>query len=318
MCLYTTYILNPKYLPNKKNGHQPPVCTDERLRYVPVSCGGCIECRKKKKREWSIRLNEELKKNSKALFVTLTFNDQSLDYIRKKLKIKENPSYNELNTICYYAVRHFIELIRPYNNGKYPKYWLITELGEDFERIHLHGLMWTTRKMVNKWRYGYFYIGEYVNAKTINYITKYVLKMPEKNPNFIGKIMASKGIGAGYWKTFNARRNRYQENSTNEMYLLENGTEIPLPQYYRNYLYTDREKEKIWIEKQERGYRYIGGEKVFMDDEEGWNNLTRYYQQINERIWHFSKEDWDKEIQRKRIERMLKARKMNKCSKPGK
>ena len=142
--------------------------------------------------------------------------------------------------------------------------------------------------------------------------------MPEKNPNFIGKIMASKGIGAGYWKTFNARRNRYQENSTNEMYLLENGTEIPLPQYYRNYLYTDREKEKIWIEKQERGYRYIGGEKVFMDDEEGWNNLTRYYQQINERIWHFSKEGWDKEIQRKRIERMLKARKMNKYSKPGK
>ena len=76
MCLYTKYILNPKYLTNKSNGYNPPPCTDERLRYVPTSCGACIECRKEKKRNWCIRLNEEMKNATvAATFVTFTFSD---------------------------------------------------------------------------------------------------------------------------------------------------------------------------------------------------------------------------------------------------
>ena len=82
-----------------------------------------------------------------------------------------------------------------------------------------------------------------------------MLKIPEKNPEFIGKIMNSKGLGKGYWKSYN----------TNENYKMPNGAELPLPQYYRNYIYTSEEKEALWLEKQERGYRYIGGEKVFID-----------------------------------------------------
>ena len=266
MCLYTKYIPNPKYLPNKKNDYNPPICTDERLRYVPISCGVCIECRKEKKRNWCIRLNEEMKNATvPATFVTFTFSDNWLKKIGEKLAIKSNPSYEELNQMCYYALRHYMELYRKYNNEKYPKYWFITELGEDFERIHMHGILWGDASLLKLWKYGYWYKGDYVNEKTINYITKYMLKIPEKNPEFVGKVMASKGIGKGYWKSYNARRNRYVPRITNESYKLPNGAEIPLPQYYRNYIYTDEEKEKLWVEKQERGYRYIGGEKVMMD-----------------------------------------------------
>ena len=306
MCLYTKYILNPKYLPNKSNGYNPPVCTDERLKYVPTSCGVCIECRKEKKRNWTIRLNEELKRDKNALFVTLTFNNESLEYIRKKLLIKENPTYTEENNMAYYALRHFMELIRKYNSGRYPKYWLITELGDDFERIHMHGLIWCKKELIDKWKYGYHFTGDYVDEKTIGYITKYMLKMPEKHPTFTGKVMASKGIGKGYWKSYNAKRNRYKENDTNEMYKLPNGTELPLPQYYRNYIYTDEEKEKLWIEKQEREYRYIGGEKVNMEDNETWENLTKYYQQRNEDLYKFSPKEWEIEQQKRRLEKMRK------------
>lgn len=309
MCLYTKYILNPKYLPNKENGYNPPACTDERLRYVPASCGACIECRKEKKRSWCIRLNEELK-NAKdpATFVTLTFNDKSLKEIKEKLGIKENPNYEEQNIISYYALRHYMELLRKYNNGKYPRYWFITELGEDFERIHMHGIMWGNPKLLKYWKYGYWYKGDYVNEKTINYITKYMLKIPEKNPEFIGKVMCSKGIGSGYWKSRNAKRNIYVRNNTNENYKMPNGAELPLPQYYRNYIYSSEEKEALWIEKQERGYRYIGGEKVFLDNEEEWENLTKYYQGVNENIWKFDPIKWDKEKQKKKLARMREAR----------
>ena len=245
---------------------------------------------------------------ARATFVTFTFSDESLNDISKKLGIRNNPSYEELNQMCYYALRHYMELYRKYNNGKYPKYWFITELGEDFERIHMHGILWGDASLLGLWKYGYWYKGDYVNEKTINYITKYMLKIPEKNPEFIGKVMASKGIGKGYWKSYNARRNRYVQSETNENYKLPDGSEVPLPQYYRNYIYTDEEKEKLWIEKQERGYRYIGGEKVMMDDEETWANLTRYYQGINENVWKINPIKWEIEKQKKRLAKMRKAR----------
>ena len=61
----------------KKNQGNVPECKDERLRYVPTKCGKCIECRKEKARNWRIRLAEELKNNPDALFITLTFNEES-------------------------------------------------------------------------------------------------------------------------------------------------------------------------------------------------------------------------------------------------
>ena len=56
MCLYPTLIDNPKYLSNKKNGGIIPHCFDERIKKVPIGCGYCEECRKKKAGEWYIRL----------------------------------------------------------------------------------------------------------------------------------------------------------------------------------------------------------------------------------------------------------------------
>ena len=48
MCLYPTLIDNPKYKSNKKNGGVIPLCIDERIKKVPIGCGYCEECRKKK------------------------------------------------------------------------------------------------------------------------------------------------------------------------------------------------------------------------------------------------------------------------------
>ena len=48
MCLYPKMIKNPTYLPNKKNNNNPPEITDERVKWVPVGCGNCMECRKQK------------------------------------------------------------------------------------------------------------------------------------------------------------------------------------------------------------------------------------------------------------------------------
>lgn len=307
MCLYTKYILNKKYLPTKKNRYNPPVCQDERLKYVPIKCGKCMECRKQKKREWYVRLSEELKKHKGALFLTLTFNEQMYEEVRKASQVGMKPSNEEENEMCRYAIRHWLELIRK-RTGKSVKHWVITEKGEDYNRIHMHGIVWCSKKDVDAWRYGFTYIGDYVNGKTINYITKYMLKINEKCPEFEGKVFCSQGIGRGYEKSINARRNRYQGERTIETYKAENGRELPMPKYYQDKLYSEEEREKLWIIKQERGYRYIGGEKCSTEDLEEWDNLTRYYQRRGVEVFGDRPDEWEKEKQRKRLERMRIAR----------
>ena len=79
MCLYPKLILNRRYLPSKKNGGVTPVCTDERLRYVTAECGDCYECRRQKQRQWQVRMQEELRENPNAYFMTLTIDDKSFN-----------------------------------------------------------------------------------------------------------------------------------------------------------------------------------------------------------------------------------------------
>ena len=49
-------------------------------RGLIVPCGKCLQCRIQKRREWSLRMLHELDVWDKAVFLTLTYNDQSLPY----------------------------------------------------------------------------------------------------------------------------------------------------------------------------------------------------------------------------------------------
>ena len=89
---------------------------------------------------------------------------------------------------------------------------------------------------------------------------------------------------------------------------MENGAELPLPKYYHDKLYTEDERENLWIVKQERGYRYIAGVKVSTDNLEEWDNLTRYYQKRAEQLYGDNPEDWEREKVKARLERMRQAR----------
>ena len=103
MCLYPKLIKNPKYRPNKKNNYKPPICEDDRVLYVPVGCGNCIECRNQKKREWQIRMNEEINQDRTGKFITLTFSNEELDKLIQETGIQES------NAVATIAVRRFLE-----------------------------------------------------------------------------------------------------------------------------------------------------------------------------------------------------------------
>lgn len=281
MCLYPKLIINPKYKVNKKNGGVIPPLNDDRVKYVPIGCKKCIECKKKKKREWQVRLLEEIKKDNKGTFVTLTFSNEEYTKIFEKFK-KVVTGYEIDNAIATYAVRHFLERWRK-KYKKSIKHWLITEIGgHGSENVHLHGIIWSQdREEIKRiWKYGWVWVGytkneknvNYINEKTVNYITKYMLKVDTKNKEYEGKILTSAGIGRGYENSYNSKLNKYFENKTKETYICKNGTRTALPIYYRNKIYTEEEREKLWLEKLDKKERYVLGKKIKVDTEEGEKN----------------------------------------------
>lgn len=297
MCLYPKLILNKRYCPTKKNGGVVPPCPDNRLKYVTAACGQCYECRKQKQRQWLVRMNEELKNNPNAYFITLTISDENMKKLIKECKSKDE------NDIATYALRMCLERIRK-KYGRSVKHWCITELGEDKDRIHIHGIVWgigSDQKFKEKWNYGIVWIGNYVSSRTINYITKYMIKVDNKHKEFQGKILCSIGIGSQYAKSINAANNKFKGNETNETYRLPNGAKLNLPIYYRNAIYTEEEREALFLSKVEKGIVWICGEKCNIDDERAYMNLLNYHRSRASRLYGDNPTDWDKKKYLKRL-----------------
>ena len=94
-----------------------------------LAWGKCIECRKEKARNWRIRLAEELKNDSNALFITLTFNEVNYQKLAWELfrKSKKSLNYTEQNEMCKKAVRRWLERIRK-KTKRSIKHWLVIQI----------------------------------------------------------------------------------------------------------------------------------------------------------------------------------------------
>jgi len=287
---------NPRYKPNKKNGGQPPKCDDKRKLWIPIGCKKCIECIKQKARDWRVRLLEEIQQHEHKAFITLTFSNEAFTKIAAKHK---ETGYELDNAVAKYAIRHWLENIRA-KQKKSVKHWLTTEIGGNrYQKIHMHGIIFGTKKEVElaieKWKYGFTWQGKYVTAKTINYIIKYCTKADERHPGYIPITLCSPGIGSGYEKSYNATKNTFRGGDTNELYRTQSGIKTALPMYYRNKLYSEDEREKLWVQKLDKQERWVLGHKVSTV-----NGLKDYYDSLktarskNERLG-YKAPDWDRE-----------------------
>lgn len=296
MCLYPKVLLNRKYCSTKKNRGVIPEIKDQRTKYVPVGCGKCIECMKQKSRAWNVRLHEEIKENKTGKFVTLTFSNESIAELNKECG---STGYERDNEIATLATRRYLERWRK----KYKKslrHWLVTELGHNgTENIHLHGIVFSNEKkdIVDIWKYGYVYMGEYVNAKTVNYITKYITKIDKDHKYYKPKVLTSAGIGKGYINKLNIRNNQYNATGkTNESYKNKQGIKMNLPIYYRNKIYSEDERELLWIQKLDEETRYVCGEKIDISNgDENYYKCLKYYRVKNEQYGYGNDEkEWSK------------------------
>lgn len=260
---------NKHYEKTKKNGGVVPAISDTRALWVQTKCGKCIECRTQKANDWIVRLNEDIRHHKHANFVTLTFSNEE---IAKLYRECENyRGYERDNKVAKLAVRRFYERWRK----KYKvsiRHWLVTELGHNgTENLHLHGILYTEhwQDIAAIWKYGFVWNGytengrrvNYVNEETIAYATKYVKKQDEKHPNYDAITLATPGIGAGYIDDLRAAENKFNGENTREYYRTRSGKKIKLPDYYRKKLYNDEQREQLWMQKLDKGEKWICGEK---------------------------------------------------------
>lgn len=323
MCLYPRLMMNPKYRANKKNGGVIPPCFDGRVKYVPIGCGVCIECRQQKARNWQVRLLEDIKDNTNGRFVTLTFSTESLkklieqdktlaekqakvDTETGELLIRKNlgdlKGYDLDNGIVTVAVRYFLERWRK-EHKKSLRHWLISELGGGHtEHVHLHGIVWTDKieDIEKHWKYGYVWAGykqidgstmNYVTEKTVNYITKYVTKVDPLHKAYEPVVLCSPGIGSNYVKSRNFKLNKYDGEQTSEAYITRSGSKIALPIYWRNKVYTEEQREKLWIQKLDKQERWVCGERIDISGgEEDYNKAVEYHRRRTSALGYRSPE----------------------------
>lgn len=282
MCLYPRLMKNPRY-----KGGKEFLCDDRRKLYVAVGCGNCYECRKQKAQQWRVRLQEELKVQKHAYFVTLTFSNESLLELSKALNTLE------CNATAGKGVRRFLERYRK-KYGKSLRHWLITELGhEGTERIHLHGVIFSEnvismQELNELWKYGRADTGLYCNERSINYIVKYVTKIDEKHKNYRPDIFASAGIGKSFVTPRNKLMYKYIEGKSREDYRLNNGRQVALPMYYRNKFYTEEEREKLWTDRLDKGSLYVNGIEIKnVNTTEGYAHYMRVLK---------AQQDWNRSI----------------------
>lgn len=295
MCLYPRLIKNRKYVSNKKNGGNIPPVLDERTRYVPVGCQDCIECRKQKARSWQIRLLEDIKTNKNGKFITLTFSDESYAELSEEIikqdakeKIETPKGYILDNRIATLAMRRFNERWRQ-KTGKALRHWMVTELGhKGTENIHMHGIIWTNKDIdtiKDTWKYGFIWMGKYVNGSTVNYIVKYVNKRDLDHKSYKSIILTSPGIGANYMNNEDWKKNKYNGTDTIETYRTETGHKIAMPIYWRNKIYSEEEREKLWLQRLDKEERWICGQRIDMKkNETDYNKVLKFYRKRNREL----------------------------------
>lgn len=205
-----------------------------------VSCGSCINCRKARSQEWSLRLDHEKDYAIHKFFVTYTY---AAEHIPK------------CNSLYKGDIQRYFKRLR-FNTGSKIRYYACGEYGGRFGRPHYHALIYiydnkykkdewedkyeNTGKQISQgllsieWPYGIVKTGT-VTTQSIKYVVQYVDKkimayddkpLGHRKPPF--RLMSNK-LGASY-----ALDNKQQLKT--ELAIKIKDKEMGLPRYYKKIL----------------------------------------------------------------------------------
>lgn len=307
-CFAPRMIKNPRFRFNKGSPDAWKYFYNKRVfwydyeenLFIQIPCGKCYLCKRKRANSWRIRLIEELKtcprvyhegkEKYRCLFVTFTFADEYL------------PKSDRRDFYAEY-IRKWRDLWRK-KYGKSPRYFMTTDKGSQFGRIHFHCLLFNPYDYKNNcpleiedlllnrcmWRYGFIdrELDWLRGFEGVTYVTGYITGSNlEKDAQKHGKpickealeyipyIFVSNGLGKAF-----VEKNKNLSAQLQPLYEL-NGYFYSLPTYYRNKLvdYTFRWHSNLTFKKECEDY-VSSADTVFYDlqgSKYTFDTLERYY-----------------------------------------
>jgi len=222
------------------------------IKDVVVPCGKCPLCKKRRIDEWVFRLQQEDKKSSCSLFVTLTYDTQHVPISAHGFMTlsKGNGRKTETKDRKDSDTQAFFKRLRKDKKDEQIKYYMCGEYGTENDRPHYHLIIFsdtiTIDDIEKHWNLGSVHVGE-VSGDSIAYCLKYLdkekriprFKRDDRVPEY---SISSKNMGLDYvtpdiikWHTEDLERNYIVK---------EDGIKIALPRIYKEKIYTEQQKDQ--------------------------------------------------------------------------
>ncbi|WNK13700.1 MAG: replication initiator protein [Microvirus sp.] len=206
---------------------------------VPVPCGRCPVCKRKRASSWAFRLKQHERK-CPASFVTLTYDTDHVPI-----------SVNGFPTLCKRDVQLFYKRLRKLCPGIRIKYYTVGEYGTQGLRPHYHAILYGAidQSIIDQaWGLGSTHVGT-VTGASIEYTLKYISKPP--NPR-VGKFsrddrvrefsLMSKGLGVDF---LSDAATKFHHSRIDQLYVtVEGGVKLSMPRYYRNKIWNESERRR--------------------------------------------------------------------------
>lgn len=216
----------------------PYMVKDENKEYIPVPCGKCPPCLKRRASAWSFRLMQEEKRSITAHFITLTYDTQHVPITSRGML-----------TLQKTAVQLFMKRLRKLNPNKL-KYYAVGEYGSHTMRPHYHIILFNAEiETIQKaWPYGQVHYGT-VTGASIGYCLTYtqkprVIPLHERDDRQKEFNLQSTRLGDNYLTP--AVRRWHISDLLERVYLpLDQGKKAAMPRYYKDKLYNFNQRSRI-------------------------------------------------------------------------
>lgn len=209
---------------------------------IPVPCGKCPICKKRRVSGWSFRLMQQDKISISSMFITLTYDNKNVPITPKGFM-----------SLYKQDLQLFFKRLRwahSRSSGSGIKYYACGEYGGQTLRPHYHVILFNSRieLIQDAWRLGHIHYGTLTPA-SVGYTLKYMCKVGKipmhKNDDRLKEFaLMSKGLGANYLS--DAIVQYHKADLVNRMHLtIEDGKKVSMPRYYKDKLYDSIERELI-------------------------------------------------------------------------
>lgn len=234
--------------------------------WMPLPCGRCPPCKKRRVDGWVFRLLEEDKVSQSAHFITLTYDPAHVPISKNGFMTLDKTEFPRfMKRLRKLVMLHTIKQFGDLDNAEelasvvVPKlkYYACGEYGSTNKRPHYHAIVFNVpddKMFFEAWKLDGIYFGEVhvgnVTGNSVAYTMKYIDKAkneaglyPGWRP-FVGRddrvpefALMSKGMGKSYMTD---RIRRYHNADLNRNYLtVDGGFKIAMPRYYKERIFDE-------------------------------------------------------------------------------